>query len=162
MWMEMTSRMVVGGGLGKDDGVDDRANYGRHWREWRLKRKTQRNATLASPRATWNRSRKQSHKKEKENDANGKNHPAAGTRVKKSCHFGNTVGPISREPRAGEEAAAARRVFRRLVVLRECFLASKFSAFFALLRFTSGGAQSARVTDASVPRRVHARWLPEA
>jgi len=29
MWMEMTSRMVVGGGLGKDDGVDDRANYGR-------------------------------------------------------------------------------------------------------------------------------------
>jgi hypothetical protein len=40
MWMEMTSRMVVGGGLGKDDGVDDRANYGREARELRQKRKT--------------------------------------------------------------------------------------------------------------------------
>jgi hypothetical protein len=38
--MEMTSRMVVGGGLGKDDGVDDRANYDVLRRESRLKRKT--------------------------------------------------------------------------------------------------------------------------
>jgi hypothetical protein len=41
--------MVVGGGLGKDDGVDDRANYGREARELRQKRKTRR---LPSPRAT--------------------------------------------------------------------------------------------------------------
>jgi hypothetical protein len=72
MWMEMTSRMVVGGGLGKDDGVDDRANYGREARELRQKRKTRR---LPSPRATRIRTREQSRKKNKRGknlDSNGK------------------------------------------------------------------------------------------
>jgi hypothetical protein len=52
MWMEMTSRMVVGGGLGKDDGVDDRANYGVLGRESRLKRKKEDASPLNSPRVT--------------------------------------------------------------------------------------------------------------
>jgi hypothetical protein len=52
--------MVVGGGLGKDDGVDDRANYGREVRELRQKRKTRR---LPSPRATRIRTREQSPEK---------------------------------------------------------------------------------------------------
>jgi hypothetical protein len=73
--------MVVGGGLGKDDGVDDRANYGREARELRQKRKTRR---LPSPRATRIRTREQSRKK---TNVGKISIPT----VKGVCNFGNSI-----------------------------------------------------------------------
>ena len=68
----------------------------------------------------------------------------------------NTKYDAIREAR--KEAAAARACF---VPRRDCSRV-RDGVVVAAPRGTSGGAQSARVKDASVPRRVHARWLPEA
>ena len=89
--------MVVGGGLGKDDGVDDRANYGRRRRESRLKWKTRAMRRLL-PLARRGIDRESSLEEKKKMTIERKIDLVVRA-------ISGTRSTILREPRAGEEAA---------------------------------------------------------